>query len=270
MKSVSALSIVLGASAILGAFSQDPLEAMDLMCLKGKNAQLWVNIQQKMQYAFGVDAAFGKLDTPTKIRPILDFIMEDLAQIGGNSGGDCGVAKLLIQMLDALARDDVTAMNKLMINNKELTDPVMTLLVDIPWTEYASFWPVFGIFSQLAIRRNVKNTEEVDGLQYSDLKYYYQGLIASLAEGRVEALGELSKTYLGAGNEGLEASPIAFITSMFTQAVAAKTIEDARGYFSDAQRVMKQFVQRPSDLDIVLSSQWPIWGMAHLAAMKIM
>jgi len=269
MKSVNALSIILGASAILGAFSQDPLESMDLMCLKGKNAQSWFNIQQKMQYAFGMDAAFGTIDSPTKIRPILEFIMEDLAQIGGSSGDDCGVAKVLIQLLNALAQDDAATLNRLMIDNAELTNPIMTLLVDLPWTSYQPFWPVFGIFSQIAVRRSTKNTEEVDGLNYQDLKYYHSALMTSLAEGRMDALRELSKLYLGAGSEAIQASPIAFITSMFTQAIAAKTIEDARGYFTDAQRLLKQFMQRPGDLDIVLSSQWPVWGLAHLAAMKL-
>merc|ERR1711941_220388 len=166
------------------------------MCLKGKNAQSWFNIQQKMQYAFGVDAAFGKLDVPTKIRPILELIMEDLVQAGGsNSGDDCGVAKLLVQMLDALSRDDPASTNQLMINNAGLTDPLMTILVDIPWIAYQPFWPVFGIFSQLAIRRNVKNAEDVDGLNFPELKNYHTALMASLAEGRLEALQELSQTF---------------------------------------------------------------------------
>merc|ERR1712183_413774 len=131
------------------------------------------------------------------------------------------------------------------------------------------FWPVFGILSQLAIRRNVKNTEDVDGLNFPELKYYYSALMASVEEGRVEALRELSQTFLSIGNEAIQASPIAFITMMFTQALAAKTVEDARGYFSDAQKVMKQFMRKPADLDIVLSSTWPVWGMAHLASMKV-
>lgn len=245
------------------------LEEMDLQCTNGTHAGTWNVIQQKMRYIFGPDAAFQSLDKQGQIEPVLYSIIEDMASIGHVAEDGCGVGKVLVQLLSVLAADtDGSTVRDQILSNERLTSPLMTLLLDIPWIGVQPMWPMFGFFAQLQQRRilNETNSLVVDGLEHPDVQKVAGGLSTAIMNGDTEGLKVLSQAFLDAGAGGVELSPIGFLTSIFTQAAIANSTEEAQAIFFEAQNVVKRMVFQPQDLDTLLASRWPLWGLAHIAS----
>ena len=113
-----------------------------------------------------------------------------------------------------------------------------------------------------------QNDIAIDGLQLPELQQYAAALNVAIINADFEALKSLSKAYLDSGLEGIETSPLGFLTAVFTQAAVAEKVEDSQALFFEAQRVLKKMVFNPEDLDTTLSTRWPLWGMAYLASLK--
>lgn len=251
--------------------SEEAANAMDLYCVNNTQAQIWFNIQNKFQYVFGVDSSFNAVDPKTLLEPVLYSIMEDMSQIPADVPDDCGVGKLMIQLLSITASDDGENIGRQVHSNEKLTSPILTLLLDMPWTSFA-LWPVFGVMSQMSMRRVLKNTnsDSVDGLGHPNLREFIGAMNFAIINGDSEALKGLAQSYIDIGADGIEESPIGFLTSVLTQSALAKTKQESHDLFVNAQRIFKQMVYNPKDLDTMLSTRWPLWGMAHLASLRIM
>lgn len=244
---------------------------IDLTCVKGESAQQWFNIQQKMQYLLPPQAAFA-LVPDTIMQPGWESMMQDMMQIPTLQNDSCGVGKLFVQLMAVLAADNGgEKISEFLKGNEQMTSPLMTLLLDISWDQYQTMWPMFGVFAQMAVRRgSVKsNSVEIDGLVQPEMIQFANAMGMGIQSDDVSGLGQLSKAYLETGAEGMQESPLAFITVLFTRAASASNAEEAKEYFLAAQAVVKQLVHNPEDLDVTFTTRWPLWGMAHLAASKI-
>ncbi|CAD7966618.1 unnamed protein product [Amoebophrya sp. A25] len=245
------------------------LEEMDLLCLNNTQAQSWFNIQQKMRYILGADAAFNGLDKANTLEPALYSVLEDMGTTGGKDV--CGVGKLMVQLLSICAMDSDGQVVKTQISqNEQLTSPLLTLLLDIPWHSYQPMWPLFGFMAQMSMRRVLAgvNSEMVDGLVSEELQQFASALNMGIIGGDLDALKGLSQAFLDAGEDAINQSPIGFLTSIFTQAAVANTTEEAQALFFESQRVVKKMIFSPADLDTTMSTRWPLWGMAYLASLK--
>eukprot|EP00391_Amoebophrya_sp_Ameob2_P002695 CAMPEP_0179002170 /NCGR_PEP_ID=MMETSP0795-20121207/11825_1 /TAXON_ID=88552 /ORGANISM="Amoebophrya sp., Strain Ameob2" /LENGTH=304 /DNA_ID=CAMNT_0020695741 /DNA_START=208 /DNA_END=1122 /DNA_ORIENTATION=- len=245
------------------------LEEMDLLCMNGTHAQAWFNVQQKMRYILGPDAAFNGLDKSNTLEPALYSVLEDMQSTG--NADVCGVGKLMVQLLSICAVDsDGTTIKQQIEGNEPLTSPLMTLLLDIPWNAYQPMWPMFGFLAQLAMRRVLAgvNAEAVDGLAQPELQQFASALNVGIINGDLEALKALSQAFIDAGSDAVAQSPLGFMTAVFTQAAVANSTEEAQALFFESQKVMKKMIFTPGDLDTTLSTRWPLWGMAYLASLK--
>ncbi|CAD7971629.1 unnamed protein product [Amoebophrya sp. A120] len=245
------------------------LEEMDLLCLNGTYAQSWFNVQQKMRYILGPDAAFNGLDKGNTLEPALYSVLEDMQSAGNQDA--CGVGKLMVQLLSITTVDNDGAVVKTQIeNNEQLTSPLLTLLLDIPWNAYQPMWPMFGFLAQLAMRRVLAgvNNEAVDGLVQPELQQFASALNMGIINGDLEALKALSQAFIDAGEDAIAQSPMGFLTAVFTQAAVANTTEEAQMMFFESQKVLKKMIFTPADLDTTMSTRWPLWGMAYLASLK--
>lgn len=251
--------------------SDDPLAEMDLLCLNNTKAQSWFNIQQKLRYILGPPAAVVSLDKTNTLEPALTSIMEDMS-VAMSSGEDaCGVGKLMVQLLNVITVDsDGKLVGEAVLNNEPLSSPIMTLLLDIPWTAYQPSWPLFGLMAQMSQRRHLakQNVLEIDGLSHPEMQQFLGAMTMAIGNGDLEALKELSKAFLEAGEGAVEASPIGFVTALLTQAAFVDSAEESQLIFFEAQKIIKRMIYSVQDLDTTLASRWPMWGMAYLASLK--
>eukprot|EP00397_Hematodinium_sp_SG-2012_P031694 GEMP01033682.1.p1 GENE.GEMP01033682.1~~GEMP01033682.1.p1 ORF type:complete len:312 (+),score=59.59 GEMP01033682.1:43-978(+) len=228
------------------------------------DSPVWNDVRQRLSALFTEESAFGIM-APARIEPTLHRIMETLT--AGKPTTDCGVGKLMIQLLAMLAADETSAALTVAMRNETLSSPVMTLVLDIPW-ETLRLWPFMGIFAQVAARQvtHSPNESKMDGLENAEIVQYAAGLSSAVVERNWNAMHELSKIFLEQGQQLAEEVPLGYITSLFVQAAALfRMKERPLELLVLAQNLLKGIVRTPEDLMAVLSTRWPMWGMAHLS-----
>jgi len=282
MKVIYACMVVAASGQILdglknlvgGASAQpadaDPLDKMDLTCMKTTQIQTWLKLQQTFQYILGPAAGFTPLNKENTLEPALSSIMEDVASLPKESAGECAIGQLMLQLLKIITVDSDGELIGQLKSQETISSPILTLLVDVPWTTYQPEWPIFGLLAQAAIKRSKTHTnnEAVDGLTHPQLKEFANAMYRAIGETNLDDLKGLSRSFIDSGADAMEASPIGFLTAVFTQAATAPTKKEAQSMFSDAQILMKNMITSPSGLEATLGSRWPIWGMAYLASLK--
>jgi len=248
----------------------DPFEQMDLICRNSANPQTWLSVQQKFQYMLGPSAAFVALNKDNTLTPILASIEEDIANLPKANVAECDVGQLMLQLLKVITIDSDGELIGQIKSKGELSSPIMTLVLDVPWTSYQPEWPMFGLLAQAAVQRSRThtNSEAIDGIQQAELKQHCSAMNRAIGESDLESLKALSQAFIDSGAAALEASPIGFLTAILTQAAVAPTKKDAQAMFSEAQILMKRMISSPADLEVTLGSHWPLWGMAYLASLK--
>lgn len=267
------LKNLVGAGSAAGtaqAAGADPLEKMDLTCMNTAQLQTWLKVQQTFQYILGPGAGFGALNKENTLEPALASIMEDIASLPKENAGECAIGQLMLQLLKVITIDSDGELIGQLKNQDTLSSPILTLLLDVPWTTYQPQWPIFGLLAQAAVKRSQTHTnhEAVDGLTHPQLKGLASAMNRAIVETNLDDLKGLSRSFIDAGTEAMEASPIGFLTAVFAQAATAPTQQESRSMFSDAQILMKSMITNPSGLEATLGSRWPIWGMAYLASLK--
>lgn len=244
---------------------------LDLLCLTGPQAQIWFNMQQKSRYIMPAEAAFAMVNKTEVFEPALMSLLEDMSQLSPENRDQCGVGKMLVQLLSILVNDNKGELiGKQIESNEPLTSPMLTLLLDIPWNNYQPMWPYFGFLAQMAIKRvqSKQNDITVDGLQGPELQQFLNAFDVSIVNGDLNSIKSLAEAYLATGDDGVRESPIAFITALFAKAATSEQKEEVQELFFAAQGVIKKMVFRPQDLDTLLSTRWPLWGFAYLASLK--
>jgi len=256
--------------AASGQPAADPMEKMDLTCMKSTQVQTWLKVQQTFQYILGPGAGFGALSKENSLEPALDSIMEDIASIPKENAGECAIGQLMLQLLKVITVDSDGELIGKLKNQDTLSSPILTLLLDVPWTTYQPQWPLFGLLAQAAVKRSQTHTnnDAVDGFTHPQLKDFSSAMNHAIREANLVDLRELSRSFIDSGSAAMEASPLAFLTAVFTQAATAPTKHEAQSMFSDAQILMKNMITSPSGLEVTLGSRWPLWGMAYLASLK--
>lgn len=230
---------------------------------------MWFNVQQKMRYVLPPEAAFGQVSQEL-LQPALNSIMEDMSYLQNPNADYCGVGKLMMQLLSVIAQDENGGNIAPQLRNEKLTSPMLTLLLDIPWKEFQPMWPVFGFYAQIAMRRikQHQNNDMVDGLTHPELQQFANALNYGILQGDLGGLNALATAYLETGGEGVQESPLAFVTALFTQAATTEKKDEAEDLFMVAQGVLKKMIHNVEDLDTTFASRWPLWGMAYLASLN--
>lgn len=270
MKIIYACMVLAASGQAAQPAAADPYEPMDLICRKSAHSQMWLGVQQKLQYILGPSAAFVALNREQTLEPYLGSIMEDVASLPKADEAECGTGQLMLSLLKVITIDSDGELIGQIKSKDELSSPILTLLLDVPWTAYQPEWPMFGLLAQAAVKRSQTHTNKdaIDGLLQPELKQMASAMIHAIGESDLENLKALSTTFIDAGASAMEASPIGFLTAIFTQAATAPTKKDAQAMLSDAQILMKSMITSAADLEVTMGSRWPLWGMAYLASLK--
>lgn len=78
---------------------------LDLLCLTGPQAQVWFNMQQKSRYIMPAEAAFAMVNKTEVFEPALMSLLEDMSQLSPENRDQCGVGKMIVQLLSILVND---------------------------------------------------------------------------------------------------------------------------------------------------------------------
>jgi len=252
-----------------GPVSAAPMQETppDLACSTGPNAATWEAVKQSFRnLMIGTPV---QLQSKEVLSAALETALKELKAVDAFSpqaAEECGLGKLCLQLLSFAGIDDPSALPQLFMSFEQLASPVLTLLLDVPWAAVAqSRWPLFGLMAQLNLRKShvqgAMNTDVVDGLDDPTGRAYQSELTTACAASDAATLEKASLSFLQAETKGSALGPL---TALSAQAVAAQPA-DKPGLLQATQIGFKQAIGSAGELDVALSTQWPLWGLLHTA-----
>jgi len=245
----------------------------DLGCTESPQAVAWASAKSHFRALFG-EAGPDPFEVASHEAVVKTHqtVMSDLTARGalGGDADDCGEGRLFLTLLSVFSADQSTALLQALHSVDQLTSPVLTLLLDIPWIATAqSGWPVFGMLAQLNLKvkkaDDLVNTPEMDGLDHPAANKYFRGLEAAMPSMNFQAMQEASVTYTDKPDE---ANAFAFLTAMAGQAMVLPLNERVQ-VLQSMQQVFKQVVTGRDALIVMLGTRWPLWSFLHAAIMSI-
>lgn len=245
---------------------QEPEPTLDLECNSGPLAPAWTQVKLHFRALF-TEAGTGFVPTSReRLVQTLHTSMDALvgAKALSPEAGDCGLGRLCLQLLSVLTVEDPAALATLLQQAEQLASPVLTLLLDIPWVAVGqSGWPFFGILSQFNLRKLqvAPNDEQTDGLMEPKARQFISDISAALPSGNEEALKGAASRYLEGGQQ--PQSPLAPFCAVAAQ--AATNLQERPQMLEGLQGAMKQVMQSAAELEVALSTRWPLWGLLHLS-----
>jgi len=205
-------------------------------------------------------------------REILVGALEEIMQalkaskaLSPDSADECGLGKLCLQLLSIVTIDDPSALTQLFSSFEQIASPVLTLLLDVPWAALAQAgWPFFGLLAQLNLRKAHSgiNTEAIDGLADPATRAFHGELQVALGKDGA-ALEAAAQAFLQK-EQGAGGSALGPLTAMAAQAAATPQVPQRAQMLGALQAGLKQVVGDAAELDIAMSTQWPLWGLMHV------
>jgi len=245
---------------------------MDLACAASPRAAGWAGAKRHFQALFAPPGG-SPLMLPSKeaVSAALEAAMRELQAVQALSpqaADDCGLGKLCLQLLSIAGIEDPTALAQLFQGLEQLASPVLTMLLDVPWAATGqSGWPLFGLLSLINLRKGTVpealNVVAVDGLNDALGQAFQVEIIAALQAGDGGALERAGAAFLQRPDS--QGSALAPLTAIAAQALGTSDVGRRMGLFETLQGVMKQVIGSPAELDIGLSTRWPLWGLLHMA-----
>lgn len=258
----------MGGAAMGGQPQQATIELPDdLGCASGPHAAAWGQTKKRFRALFSA-SPFALVDRAA-LSAAVDGALADLKSVGALQAADqCGVGKLCLQLLSFANVDDPTALVQLFAGFEQLTSPVLTLLLDVPWAVLAqSGWPVFAMLAQLNMRKGqvpeALNSEAVDGLNDPTGQEFMAYLMAGLQAGNIPAVEQVSAAFLQMG--GVQgSSALAPLTALAAQGTGSRGVQAHLEVLRSLQDAFKQVIGSGDELDVALSTRWPLWGFVHV------
>lgn len=241
----------------------------DLACLAGPRGPNWGSAKMGFRNIFSAQLPPWKLAKREVLTTAMDGVMRDLKAVNAFSpqaADECGLGKLCLQLLSFATVEDPLALIQLFINYEQLSSPVLTMLLDVPWVILAQTgWPIFGLLAQINLRKGelqgALNDDAVDGLLEPESKAYQAYLSAALEVSDGATIVAASNAYLDTRAK----ASLGQLTAIAAQVLALQTVSEKAQQLQILQDGFKQVIQTAAELDIALSTQWPLWAIVHLA-----
>lgn len=261
-----------GAVPAAGAAQGSPGELPpDLACTAGPRAAGWAGAKRSFRALLsGAAGSPLTLASQEARAAALDEALRELkaAEALSPAGADdCGLGKLCLQLLSMANIDDPAVLAQLFTGLEQLASPVLTMLLDVPWVVTGqSGWPIFGLLSQINLRKQqvpgALNGEEVDGLNEPAGQQLLVDLAGALQSGEPAHLAGAGGSYLQKETRG---SALAPLTAIAAQAYSSQDPQQRAAILQSLQQGFQQVMSTAPELDIALSTNWPLWGLVHLA-----
>jgi len=244
----------------------------DFACLVGPRAVTWASAKQRFRSVFLIQAPWALVPKEVMIST-LDSGVADLrghSALAPELSHECGLGKLSIQLMTMSTIEDPSALAELFAGVEQLSAPVLTMLLDVPWLALAqSGWPIFGLLSQINVRKGqvpgLLNDDAIDGMQDPRTKQFLLELMAGLdAKEGIDgvAVQRAAGNFMDAGVAG---SPLGLLTAMAAQASVAPDAQERVELLNLLQKGFKNIIGSGQVLDVALSTKWPLWGLIHMA-----
>lgn len=250
----------------MGATGAGPEAPEDLGCTTGAHAVAWQNAKQRFR---SVTSAPLGLAPREVLVGALEGAITDLkaaSALSTQATDECGFGKLFLQLMSIATVDDPAGLAQVFSAIEQIASPVLTLALDVPWDAVAkSGWPLFGILAQINLRKvqaGTLDTSGIDGLGDPTTKAFHAELTAALSRDGA-AIEAASSAFLKKENQS--PSALAPLTAMSAQAAGQTELPVRAEMLAATQAVMKQVLGDAAELDIALSTSWPLWGLLHIA-----
>eukprot|EP00927_Polykrikos_kofoidii_P056753 TRINITY_DN5082_c0_g3_i1.p1 TRINITY_DN5082_c0_g3~~TRINITY_DN5082_c0_g3_i1.p1 ORF type:complete len:412 (-),score=83.98 TRINITY_DN5082_c0_g3_i1:64-1299(-) len=246
---------------------QDP----DFECVSGPRSAAWQSVKKRFQDLFkGASGAYHSVPKET-LSAASEGAILDLKTAGALSpqaSDECGFGKLSLQLVSFASTEDPSILVQLFGSLEQVASPVLTMLLDVPWAATAlSGWPLFGLLNLINLRKHeipalVQSMEELDGTDDPITKSFLAEVVAALASGDNAALAQAGVAFLKQESKGSALGPL---TGIASQAVGATKPEERAAFLQAMQGLFKQVVSSGAELDMALTTQWPLFGLIHTA-----
>jgi hypothetical protein len=242
----------------------------DLGCLTGKHAAAWTKAKQKFRALFNEAGPFDQLSRE-KVSATLDEAVAEITAVGGfasEASEECGAGRLFIHLLSLTSIDEPAVLAQFFQEHEAMASPVMTLLLDVPWVSVAlSGWPFFGVLQQVGLHKlsvlgDLLNKDAVDNLENESTRTYFDALMLGKKMGQMDQMVQASNTYIQ--KMPREGNALGTLTALSTQAALEMNPKKRVEALQVIQTGFKQALTSPAELDIVLTTRWPLWGFVHV------
>lgn len=242
----------------------------DLGCSEGPRAAVWQSVKGHIRKVFGESGTppFTQA-SPDDIAAALSASMEELNAVDAlkpETGDNCDFGKLFVRLLSISLSDDPLSVSKAIRESDQFASPVLTLLLDIPWVGTAqSGWPFFGLLAQVNLRKRYVpdslNHEQLDGFYEPAAEEFLAKLANAMPDLDLATMAMAAGSYM---NSPITGSALGHMTAMCAQAAVSPLQPRLQG-LQVIQSAFKQMVANKEELDVALSTRWPLWTLLHLA-----
>jgi hypothetical protein len=249
----------------------------DLACSQGPNAKTWAVVKQRFRAV--IENHTKESTTPGPFAPVprdvlkdtIDSSIKEIQAVGGfdmKSQAECGFGKLSLQLLSLAMVDDPAVSAQSITEMTAIASPVLTFLLEIPWVSIAlSGWPFFGVLAQVTFNKvnlltGVLDNEAVDGVVDEVDREFLRAASAVKENGDLSTMFGAAYAYLAANPKG---GPFGVATAMATQLVLQTDVQKRARACGDLQDAMRSVVKNPRELDLAMTTRWPLWSTIHIA-----
>jgi len=253
---------------------QSPLPP-DLACAQGPRAAVWASVKQRIRTV--IDTPKGPVPGPFAqvprevLRGVLDTTLKEVQAVGGfnkEAAGECGFGKLSLQLLSLALDEDAAKSAQSLQEMESIASPALTFLLDVPWVSIAlSGWPFFGILAQLSLNKvklleGVLDNDAVDGIVDQADREFFHASSTAQQTGDLEPMFAAAYAYLTVPPQG---GAYGVATAMASQLVMQTDVQKRSKGCWDLQAAIRSVVKTPRELDLAMTTRWPLWSMLHLA-----
>lgn len=242
----------------------------DLACEKGAHSAAWQSAKTRFRTLLESEDLFGLIPAD-KIKNTVDGAVADIRAAGGfdkSAGDECGYGRLAIQLLSLALVDDPVAAAQPLQQSATIANPVLTLLLDIPWVATAlSGWPFFGILAQVDHHKVQKlsgmlNNEAVDQLDKKGSQAFFAEMAGAAKTSDLVGMAEASIVVL---QSNADVGVIGSLTALATQAAMQVDVQKRMGQCQALQQALRNAIGDARELDIALTTRWPLWSLLHIS-----
>eukprot|EP00930_Biecheleria_cincta_P075375 TRINITY_DN62542_c0_g1_i1.p1 TRINITY_DN62542_c0_g1~~TRINITY_DN62542_c0_g1_i1.p1 ORF type:complete len:284 (-),score=82.21 TRINITY_DN62542_c0_g1_i1:84-935(-) len=242
----------------------------DLACEKGAHAAAWQSAKKRFQSLLEAEDLFGLIPAD-KIKAAVDAAVSEVRTAGGfdkSAGDECGYGRLAIQLLSLALVDDPVAAAQPLQQSLTIANPVLTLLLDIPWVATAlSGWPFFGILAQVGHHKvqsltGMLNNEAVDQLDKKGSQAFFTEMTAAKQKSDLVGMAEASIIVL---QSNTDVGVLGSLTALATQAAMQADVQKRMGQCQALQQALRNAIGDARELDIALTTRWPLWSLLHIS-----
>lgn len=243
----------------------------DMACLEGPRAATWQKVKKRFRSLFTDEANPFAMASREKIATVIEESVKDVTAVNGfgeQAGGECGFGTLMIRLLTLTTIEDPRAVVQYLQEHESMPSPVLTLLLDIPWVTVAQTgWPIFGILAQICFHKlellqGVLNNDALDNIENDMIRAYFDEMYGAQQKGDMTQMLTASMMFLQLPSE--HGNALSILTAMATQASVEMNVQQRVDRLNTMQRLFRQALTTPAELDLVLSTRWPLWTFMHV------